>query len=322
MLKKIFSWFVFTALVSGAAVLGYARPADRQLMSQLPASDVVAGVDLQRLQAETIPAFGAVKPKILEHVNREIAKFQEETGIDPRVFESAALGLNLKNKNGGEAVVLLQGRFNASELIEKGYAAAARKDAKMTREARQFEGFNIWLIGKSNSRPGVFALDSNTVAFGEWAGLQNLISARLGRAGRVSEDLLNLATRNPAALVTFGGELPKEMLSRVGGRELDAFASLENIRRFAGSFNTVGLNVDAELNLVTETGDQANELRDAFNGLRMLFGGFRMGGAAARKGGPDFGKILKSVQISANGNEVQMRVNLQEEDVRGLLGAL
>ena len=287
----------------------------------------MAAVDLQRLQSETLLTFGALKPNMLADMNRSLDKFQAETGIDPRVFEAAAFGLNYKNANAEQFVVLLQGRFDAASLIEKGFAAAQKKKAKIKREARQYEGFTLFVVnenGKAQARPlAVFALDGNTVAFGEVSGLQSLVQARLGRAPRVDDELVTLATRNSNALFSFGGNIPPEMVKDWGGKEGEKFVSLaRGIRRFAGAVNTVGLDVDADLSLFTETSGQASELRDVINGFRLLFGSSLRPGGAARKNGPDsFSKFINSVQISAQNNEVQMRLNLKEADVRQLLGA-
>jgi hypothetical protein len=323
MFKKRYSSLVLAALFAALSVAVAARPADRQLMSQLPACDALAGVDLQRLQAETIPAFGALKPKMLDDINRELAKVQEETGIDPRSFDAAAMGFNLQNKSNEQFVALLQGRFEAAALIEKAFAATQKKNAKVTREAVLFEGFTIWQAGagkKSGERVAVMVLDFNTLAFGELGALRNLVNARLGRAPRVSEDLLNLANRNSSALINFGGNVPAGMFNNIGGKGGDQFANLAgSVRRFAGSVNAAGLNLDADVSLFTENAAQANEMRDTLNGFRLLFNGFRLGNASG-KNSDAISRLVKNLQINAQSNEVQLRLILNETDVRQLAG--
>lgn len=329
MLKKLYSSFMLVALLAGATLVAVARPAPRDLLAQLPPSDVVVSCDLQRLQSQTIPTFGAIKPQMMADLNREIEKFQRESGIDPRTFDSAAIGVRLKGANPEWGVVLLQGRFNAADVIEKGFAAVVKDNPKVRREERQYEGFTIFLSKTGGTPPkdetrrdAVMALDSNTVVIGDYGAVQAVINTRLGRGGRVDDEVLNLVTRTPDALVSVGGIVPPGLAQDIIGKDSDRFGSLAgSIRRFAGALNTVGLEVDANLSLFTETAEQANDLTSALNGFRLLFTGFHAGGAAQKNGPDPLRKLVNDLQISAQNNEVQLRLNVREDDVRLLLNA-
>jgi hypothetical protein len=322
MLKRLNSLFFVAALLALFVVAAAAHPFDRRLLEQLPPSDLAAVVDLQRLQNETLPRFGDLNASIMRDINRGLADIQKETGLDPRVFERVAVGARLRGANPDQFVLLVQGRFNAAEIIETGYASAQRKDPKLTREARIYEGATIFIFGsksrKEDTRDAVAALDGNTLVFGDFAGVRAAIDARAGRA-RISDDVVNLAANAPDALVSFGGIVPDNAAKDLGLGD-DKMGNLaRSIRRFSGSFNSSGLDLDARLNLFTETADQAGDIVSALNGLRLLFGSGLRAGGASKQNADQIKSIINRAQVTAVANEVQLRLTLNEADLRSLL---
>ncbi len=326
MLKKLYSAFVLVTLLCAASLLAVARPADRQLLAQLPPADVIAAIDLQRLQSDTIPAFSNLDQNLATQLNRAMEDFQRETGIDPRVFEQAAVGFRYKGAAGPEQfVLLLQGRFNAADLIETGFAAAQKKNAKVSRETRNYEGRTVFLIGNASQkaderREAVAALDGNTLAFGNFGAVRGAMDARLGRA-RVDESLVTLAAGAPDALFSFAGVAPADLTTGLTVESGDKVIDMARaIRRFAGSVTTRGLEVEAKVSVFTETAAQASDIVSSLNGLRLLFGSsFRAGGAAGKKDASQLKALLNRVQINANDAEVQVRLSLSETELRSLL---
>ena len=328
MLRKLNTSFVLVTLLCATALMAFARPGDRQLLAQLPPSDIIAAIDLQRIQADAIPAFSSLDPRLATDLNRALEDFRRETNIDPRVFEQAVIGFRYKGKNGAEQfVLLLQGRFNAAELIETGYAAARKKNAKISREERVYEGRTVFLLGSTAKqtdmrREAVTAVDGNTLAFGTFDTVQRAIDARSGRA-RVDDAIVNLAASSPDALFSFAGVAPEDFTTGLTVESGDKVVDMARaIRRFAGSVNTRGLDVDAKVSLYTETAAQANDIISSLNGLRLLFGsGLRLGGASGKKDAGQLKALLNRVQINANDAEVQVRLSLSESELRALLRA-
>ena len=331
MLKRLYSAIGLAVLLCSAVVVTAARPASRELVAQLPPVDMIVTMDLQRLQSQTLPAFGALNPKMMAEINRALAEAQRESGLDPNTFETLVVGAGKLNKGPDNLVMLIQGRFTAAEAIESGFAAAQRKNAKISRETREYEGFTVFLLkaGRTSAKGqpvvakqqwAVTALDGNTLAVGTFPMVQKAIEARLGRA-RVDDELVGLATRTPDALIGIGGVVPPEMLAGLTGTNDKQLAMLRGARRFAGSFNATGLDLSGAFSLIMETPAQANDIASALNGLRLMFGShFIMKGG---KNTPPQMEILRKVvneaQILAQDNEVKLQATLREPEVRQLM---
>lgn len=327
-LKRFSATFLAIVALCGAALNVNARPAPRDLVAQLPASDIVMTVDLARANAQKNAVIGLLKPEIFAQYQRELDKFQRETGFDINSLETAAVGFT--DANGTQKpqfVALVQGRFTASYAIESGLAAAERKNAKFRRITRQYEGFTVFLIPEGPRRKGsnednfmaVTALDGNTVAVGTYSAVRNAIGAKQGRA-RVSEEIVNLATRNSSATVSFGGNIPQDLLKAFTGTKKAEAEFLKGARQFAGSFDMTGLDSTGEVALIMENADQAASLSSAINGLRRMFAPELTKGVKGQK--PEsqaIRRIVDDAQITANANEVQLRVAVREADLRQIM---
>ncbi len=330
MLKRLYSAIGLAVLLCSAVVVTAARPASRELVAQLPPVDMIVTMDLQRLQSQTLPAFGALNPKMMAEINRALAEAQRESGLDPNAFETVVVGASKPDKS-PNFIALVQGRFTAAEAIESGFAAAQRKNAKISRTTREYEGFTVFILNEgrvsAKGQPvvarqqwAVTALDGNTLAVGTFPMVQKAIEARLGRA-RVDEELVGLATRTPDALIGFGGVVPPEMLAALMGTNDKQLALLRGARRFAGSFNATGLDLSGAFSLIMETPAQANDIASALNGLRLMFGSHLI-----MKGGKNtppqmeiLRKVVNEAQILAQDNEVKLQATVREPEVRQLM---
>jgi hypothetical protein len=134
------------AFISGYAGRGSAAAPGNDAISALPASDIVVTVDTQRLLSETLPTFFADNPSLLTKLNEKIERFNKETGVDLRTFDSVAVGLRFNSPSGNDfdAVVIARGHFNANQVIEAGFAAGEKKGEVQRRE-EQYEGKTIYI---------------------------------------------------------------------------------------------------------------------------------------------------------------------------------
>lgn len=324
-LKRLYSTLMLAVVLCGAALSVAARPAPRDLVAQLPASDIVMTVDLSRANAQNAALMGLLKPEIFAQYQREMDKFQRETGFDINSLETAAIGLqNINQKQAPQFVALVQGRFTASYVIESALTTAERKHPGFSRNTRQYEGFTVFVVPEGPRRRGakednwmaVTALDGNTIAVGTYSAVRNAIGVKLGRA-RVSEEIVNLATRNSEAMVNFGGNIPQDLLNSLTGEKNKGFEFLKGARQFAGAFNMAGLDTTGEIALIMENPDQAASLSSAVNGLRRMFAPEITKGAKGQK--PQalaLRKIVDDAQITANANEVQLRIAVREPELR------
>ena len=155
----------------------------------------------------------------------------------------------------------------------------------------------------------VTALDSNTIAVGELAGVRAAIDASLGR-NRVDEELVRLASETPGAVVGFSGRVPQNTTGKAADSFIEKYFA--SIRQFYGSFGADGADARALINLRTETAEQASDIGQALNAFKSLsgFGFSRSGGNQAQ--GESLGDLLKGLSITTLGNEVQISIRVPQ----------
>jgi hypothetical protein len=153
--KFYFSFLAFAlalaatvAFVVGASSSRAAAP--NSALNALPASDFVVSVDVQRALSEMLPNMLSTSPALFSKFNTKLEEFQQKTGINPRAFESVAIGGRLDQTfattgRDPSFVIVARGSFKADELLNSGFAAAA-KECTFDKEEQQYEGRTIFLI--------------------------------------------------------------------------------------------------------------------------------------------------------------------------------
>ena len=364
MKKKIYALSLAVALllalvafISGTALRAASSQSNNALAS-LPASDIVITIDTQRLLSETLPVMLADNPTLLAKVNDKIARFNQESGIDLRTFDSLAVGLRFKSPaaDNFDAVVIANGHFNSNQVLDAGFAAAKKKGEFQKRD-ELYEGKTIFVIlpqqrksttssagktdgsstavltaeppAKTSDAPrfeaevrtgrnrseqmAVVALDANTLAFGDLKSVRAAIDASLGRE-RVDDELVRMATQNPTALVGFSGKVPASLTEKMekSDKEMES-KYIASIRKFYGSFSTTGTDAETFVAVQTEKPNQAQDISQALNAMKLLSG---LGMAHPSRGDVrSLAGVLKDLSITAQGNEVQIRLNIKQKDL-------
>jgi len=307
------------------------RPAASAQLGALPASDIIIFVDTERFVNDTLPNFLAGDPVLFARVNAKLDRFQKETGIDARSFDSLAIGLRLGSAgNDPSFVAIARGDFVASQLIETGFATAQKKE-NIGRVEEQYEGKTIYVLtppagraatcsrnGKTDTcRMAVTALDSNTIALGDLESIRATVNPG---AARVEQSLVDLATRTPNAFAGFAGNLPQGTAQQFGIRSGRADKLAASVRQVYGSINTVGTTAESILALRTETAEQAHDIAEAINGLKFIsklgFGGR----AGANKAEAEaLSNLLKGLSVTAQNEEVELKLNVTQTDIAPLM---
>ncbi|MBD0326533.1 MAG: hypothetical protein ICV68_08875 [Pyrinomonadaceae bacterium] len=153
MKKKIYALSLTLALtlslvafISAYSGRGSAAAPVSDAVSALPASDIIVTVNTARLLSETLPTFFADNPSLLAKLNEKVERFNKETGVDLRTFDSLAVGLRFNSPSGHDfdAVVVARGHFNANQVIDAGFAAGEKRGEVQRRE-EQYEGKTIYI---------------------------------------------------------------------------------------------------------------------------------------------------------------------------------
>ncbi len=322
--------------------------AGHDLLSQLPASDFILYADAQRMLTEIVPHILSDRPEARARFEADMDKFQKETGFDPRTLDVVAVGFNFNDSQRArdyDFTFVARGRFDAQATIEAGFKAATKhSEGRIDKQAQQYEGRTIYVVGNAGRRVSVsnapqtdesgvqiitpkavpgddeprpatthdrsmafVALDSNTIAFGNMKSVRATIDASMGRE-RVSDELVQLATRTPNAVAGFSGTITPEMARslRIGPNK--AQDSIASIRQIYGSFNINGNDGEAVVNLRTETPEQARQLGTMIK-LAAALGRQHVSKSNSLEA------LIKDLSIEAIGNEVQMSLKFAQADL-------
>jgi hypothetical protein len=295
----------------------------------LPPSDLVAFVNVKRLITEAAPKIFADNPTKLTEFNADIDKFKTQTGIDARSFSTVAVGLRYQHPSPGittaDTVVIAEGTFNAGALI-----AAARLASQGKYQEQKYNNATIYVFSINDhvNIPGlmdmrvkelaVTTLDANTLVFGELAGVRATLENKA--RGSVNNDLINLATRAPNALVGFSANVPPAVSQNVSVGNDEISKLVGSIRQAYGAIGTTANGFDLLAVARTENAGQAQSLSDTLSSLKQ-FGGVLVGQLPV-----ETGKLaqsaLDSLKIGAQGNETSIRLELQQADISTLLRVL
>jgi hypothetical protein len=306
-----------------------AAPAATYLLASLPASDAVIFIDAQRLLADSIPGVLANNPTLLARVNAKIDQFKEKTNIDLRNFDSVAIGVrfNAPDKSKDfKLVFLTQGCFDASAVLDAALGAATREG--LHPQERQYDGSTIYLLSHrqpeaqpqetaDNQQPtidsnamAIAVVDANTLAFGD---LESVRAALDISGERVSDDLVQLATRTSNAVVSFSGNVPAFFTDRLAHDSEPLARNFAAIRQVYGSINTTGSDTEVAVTLRAENAAQAQEIGKAVNALKLLVSldKKRAPGAGMRS----IADLIKSLTVTNEGNEVFLNLKLTQGEI-------
>ena len=329
--------FVLVALLSGfgsgsasrargrTSATNSAPPADP--LSYLPASDGIALIDVRRMLNETMPRILAGDPAKLAQANAEIDKFKTRTGIDPRAFDRVVVGTRYTYPSAKvtklETVAIAHGTFNAKALV-----AAARIAANGKYREEKYRGATIiivtindrmkllglWDMGLNDL--AVCALDPNSLAIGTLSNVRAAIEAGQ-RGSRANSDLALLASRDPGAVIGFGANIPRELMTNLNVGNDTIAKDASSIRQVYGSIGSSESDVSLMLVARTDSAEAANNLNDTVTGLKQLSGLFIGRMAPARKTLAQ--SALDNLKITTRGAELEIRTQVAAANLAAVI---
>ncbi|MFN2491422.1 MAG: hypothetical protein ABR501_00880 [Pyrinomonadaceae bacterium] len=296
------------------------------LLSSLPPSDAVALINVRRVIDEALPKILAENPAKLTEVQAELARFKVQTGLDPQSFDQIALGLTYNFPSEGitkiTTVAIAKGSFNAGAIVAAGRIAGGKyveqryqgKTIYVFTLDRQIKLLGLWDLKVRDL--AVAALDGNTLALGEPGSVRGVIDANRTRK-RPNPELIALASRDPNAVVGFGGNLSEALMQNLRISNDGIARELTAVRQIYG---TLGMtNADLELMVAARTvdADSAKNLGDTAEGLKQ-FGALFINRLSAAKG-VLARSALNNLKITTQGNELQIRTAVAHSQVAPLM---
>ena len=297
------------------------------LLAMLPASDAVVTADVRRILNDAAPRVIGDDAARIAQFNAALERFKTKTGVDPRAVEQLAIGVHYVNPSASvtrmEPVAIARGAFNVNAITAAGRAVANSRYREENYGGRRIYVFNLneqmSLLGFLNVRINEVAfspLDANTLVMGQLANVQRAIDAFAQRAPRVNAELVALATRSPNALVGFGGNVPGNALNGVDLGDADITRNIRSIRQLYGAVGTTSAGFDMQAFLRTGTPDEARRVSEMITALKVVGSGLITQALGTRGGAA--GRAVESMRINAQGNEVQLTLELSQADLTTL----
>jgi hypothetical protein len=327
---------VLLTLIAGSQVSGLAQtrrstqaaPPQPTLLSSLPESDAIAQVKLNRLLNEVVPRVLANNPAKLTELNNNIESFKNRTGLDPRSFDQLALGVRYTYPTEGVTklvtAALAKGTFNAGAIVAAGRLAS---NGKYREEKYAGKTVYIFSLDESIRLFGVIdmklrdlavsPIDANTIALGDPISVHSVIDSSAGRK-RTNAELIALATRNPAAVIGFGGNVSPQILKNLDVGNASFAGDLSGIRQAYGTVDANEKDVDVFIGAKTVDNDAAKNLGDTLEGLKQ-FGALFIGRLTGAKG-VLAKSALTNLKIVTQANELQIRTAVAQADIGPLMG--
>ena len=313
-------------------VVSAAPASSYDLLSALPASDFIISVDTQRVLTEVIPTILVAQPEARAQLESTLEMFKKDLGFDPRLVDAIAVGVNFNSQNlpGATFALIARGRFDANAAIESGLSHVTKESrGELTRQTNVYEGRTIHLLvpttrtntdnspaNETEFKPSdqvmVFvALDSNTVAFGNMKSVRATIDASLGR-GRIDDELVQLSTHTPNAVVCFGGKVPPDVARHMRLGNNEAGNNIASMKQIYGSLNANGNDGEVLVNVRMESNEDARQLTMALNALKFMAKIGASKDSAERK---SIEAMVDSLEVYAVNNEVQITARIALNDL-------
>jgi hypothetical protein len=275
---------------------------------------------------ETMPRVLAGDAAKLAQANAEIDKFKTRTGIDPRAFDRVVLSTRFTYPSPRvtklETVAIARGTFDAKVLT-----ASARTAAHGKYREEKYRGATISIIPVNDqmklfglwdmriSELAVCALDANSLAIGSVATVRAAIDA--GKNGKAGAELAALATRDPKAVIGFGANLPKELMTNLNVGNDTIAKDAGSIKQVYGSIGSTETDVSLTLVARTDSAEAANNLNDTVTGLKQL-GGLFIGRMAPEKKALAQA-ALDNLKITTRGSELEIRTQVAAANLASVI---
>jgi hypothetical protein len=286
-----------------------------ELIGLLPASDLIAVVDVGRAINDLMPRLGDLGMGGPGKWGRELQEFTLKTGIDLAKARNAALGLKIPGSQAIGAMIV-----NGLDLDDKKLEAAMKAyDTEF--KTTEYKGKQIFNLVKQGNSPSagplslktdemaMAALGQQKLVFGDLTVVKSVIDIHSGSAkGGITKEMSSaLNETRSSALTRFALNLP-EHLRQEALNQGDLFTSVAAIKVILGTLD-VGNDLSLALDMVMRTPSQkeAAELESGLKGLISLARGFLSGGDPKWD---VYGQLLDQVKIGSKINDVSLSLTM------------
>ena len=213
----------------------------------LPASDLIALVDVGRAFNELLPKLVGLDIGGVDKLAKSIQDFTQKTGIDPSKIQNAIISLSMDGPQ-ASGVLIIRGIDPDSNQIE-----AAMRELGGEFKASDYKGKTLYNIVSKVKAPSAGPLSLKTdevalaplgaqlVAFGDQKMVKQIIDIQTGAAkGGVSAAMTGaLSETRASALLRFAMNIPESIRAEAANQG-DLFKSVSAIKMVLGAFDVGG----------------------------------------------------------------------------------
>jgi hypothetical protein len=298
------------AAVAPAATTATASPTDEMLM-QLPASDIVAVIDVKRVMGDLLPRLKKISAGGIGKTASEIESFAKLSGIDPAQVQSAVLGVKMtETLSRGSGLLLLQGVTVDLQKIASNAKAAGGELKSSDQQGKQLHTLVLKEKPEAQGSEIYFAvLDQQRLAIGDLVAVQSILSSK-GVTAAHSPLVTAMKETKSSGLIRFAGNLPDALRSMLVGQG-DLFSQVAAVKAIFGALD---LNADNTATLSARmraaTAKDASALKDSLGGLVEL-GKVLLGGDDPKM--KLYSSLLDKVQLATQSQDVALTLVLPKE---------
>ena len=330
-----------TALVSKKTTAKKTVSQANQLASLLPNSDAVLNVQMSRLMNEALPQMLATKPTYLQELNGKIDEIKTNIGIDLRQFDQLAVGIAYKivspKETDFEPVIMARGKFNSGSFLGLAKVAAKGKyreekigektvyvftpsEILANNKPTTKDSFINKMIDKAmksfSKEIAVTSFDDNTLVMGSLKRVRETFES----SERVNKTVLDLAGKNPNAMLSFGANMPAGASQFLPIDNDELGKNIESINQMYGALDMSDGKATLAMSAKTEKAEQAQSLEETLSGLQMVGKALLGGSKGADK--QLYSRLIDNAVIARKANEVSLNLIMPKTDIDALMAIL
>jgi hypothetical protein len=317
------------ATTTNVSTVSRSTPASQIVSSlaNLPEADTLIYVNPQRILNEVVPKF--MPAKDVEGMRKGFEEVRKNAGIDPTKIDYIVIASRFKkptadlNFQPPEFLAIASGDFNADSLL---VLARMASQGKLRDEKYGTKTLGLMTIDplvkmaeqnpflKAFTEVGIVSLSANTIAVGTPAYLRAAIDAGDGKE-RISAETLNSLVRDPNALLSIAGTPWHSFAKSFGMLGTETTARAPRCESKIGDFYAA-LTMDATNFMLRGAMNEDNP--DTAKIVSKLFATLLAGATGSIKD-PGAQAILKSLAITADGDEVRLSADVPQQMVVELI---
>jgi hypothetical protein len=288
----------------------------------LPASDLIAVIDVGRVYSALMPTLATMAPDDLLKMTRALDELTSKTGIDLTKIQSAVIGVRIPEGNSKHAtgVVIVQG-IELDQAKLKAASSASKGDLKTFTH----QGKTLFIVSQLKSKAKVnlgkgapnmdemaFAqLDQSAVVIGDVASVESVLASAGQNLSNASLSAALTGT-NPGGWVRFAATLPESLRKELRG-ENESFKAFAAINVVSGSlsFDSGDIVAAIDLNLHTSSPAEAAQVETSLKGL--VFMGKSFFGGDKDPQTQVINRTLDQIMITAQDTRVAVSIYLPKE---------